>query len=460
MDVQYNPSKISYYIMAKPIGAVCNLDCTYCYYLEKEKLYPNDPDKYHMSDKVLELFIASYILGQTDRSILFTWHGGEPIMRGMDFFNKVLELQKKYGAGKTIENSLQTNGTLLTDDWCKFFKDNHFLIGLSIDGTEHCHDHYRTYKDRKPSFVKTMKGVELLIKHGVEFNTLSVVNDYNSKYPLEVYRFLKQIGSRYMQFIPIVEWIDPEAKSDQLSILTPNTPKKAIVTDWSVNPSDYGKFLIAIFDEWVSRDVGTYYVITFDAVLANWAGEPPAICVYAKNCGHAGVMEFNGDVYSCDHFVFPEYKLGNVRKTSLEAMMHSDFQKKFGRDKRDKLPRYCFQCEFLNICTGECPKNRFLTTPDGQPGLNYLCAGFKLFYAHTAPYMKFMVNELKNNRAPSNVMEWIKQKQSITKPVIPIPIEKPIPKKLIVHRNDPCPCGSGKLYKKCCALKPKSQREF
>ena len=448
----------AYYIMAKPIGAVCNLDCKYCYYLEKEKLYPSDPDKYHMSDKVLELFIASYIHGQAGRSILFTWHGGEPLMRGIDFFKKVIDLQKKYGAGKYIENSLQTNGTLLTDDWCLFFKENKFLIGLSIDGPEHCHDHYRTYKDGKPSFAKTMTGVGLLIKHGVDFNTLSVVNDYNSKYPLEVYRFLKQIGSRFMQFIPIAEWVDPDSKPDQLSILAPDSGKNAVVTNWSVDPVDYGNFLIKIFDEWVSQDIGNYYVITFDAVLANWLGEPPAICVYAKTCGTAAAMEFNGDVYACDHFVFPEYKLGNVRNTLLETMMQSDFQRKFGRDKWDKLPRYCFQCEFLKICTGECPKNRFLLTPDGQPGLNYLCAGFKLFYAHVAPYMKFMANEIRNDRAPSNVMEWIKRKQAQVKPVVQEPAKIPAPKKMIVHRNDPCPCGSGMPYKKCCALKPRSQQ--
>lgn len=460
MDVQYNPYKTSYYVMAKPIGAVCNLNCKYCYYLEKEKLYPDDPDKYHMNDQVLELFVASYIAGRPDRSVLFTWHGGEPIMRGVDFFRKVLELQKKYSAGKTIENSLQTNGTLLNDDWCKFFKDNQFLIGLSIDGPEHCHDHYRRYKDDKPSFTKTMRGVELLQKHGVEFNTLSVVNDYNARYPLEVYRFLKQIGSRFMQFIPIVEWVDPDARKDQLAIMTPLTGKKAVVTEWSVNPLDYGNFLISIFDEWVLNDVGTYYVITFDALLANWAGRPPAICVYAKTCGHAGVMEYNGDVYSCDHYVFPEYKLGNIRKDTLENMMHSEFQKKFGRDKRDTLPKYCFQCEFLNICNGECPKNRIVSAPDGQRGLNYLCPGFKRFYSHTAPFMKFMVNELKNDRAPSNVMEWAKRKQTLGKPTLIAPVLQPVSKKLIVHKNDPCPCGSGLPYKKCCALKPKGQRGF
>jgi uncharacterized protein len=457
MDVQYNPADVNYYVMAKPIGAVCNLDCKYCYYLEKEKLYPNNAGKFHMSDETLEMYIASYILGQTGNSVLFTWHGGEPIMRGMAFFEKVIELQKKYGVGKTIENSLQTNGTLLTDEWCIFFKEHRFLIGISIDGPEHCHDHYRTYKDGKPSFAKALKGIELLHKHGVEFNTLTVVNNYNANYPLDVYRFLKQIGSRFMQFIPIVEHADAQAKPDELSLLAPETSKETVVTDWSVNPVDYGKFLISIFDEWVTRDVGSYYVITFDAILANWVGAPPSICVYAKTCGHAAAMEFNGDVYSCDHFVYPEYKLGNVRKTTLQAMMQSDFQVQFGKNKRLKLPQYCRRCEFLEICNGECPKNRIINTPDGQPGLNYLCEGFKLFYAHTAPYMKFMANELKNNRPPSNVMEWVKRRQLGVNAVSPKQISHQPAQRIIVHRNDPCPCGSGKVYKKCCANKPKSR---
>lgn len=400
------PPSRSFYLMAKPVGAVCNLNCKYCYYLEKEKLYPNDPQKWFMNEKVLETFIAHYTYSSTDPTVLFTWHGGEPIMRGMEFFQKVIALQKKYAGGRAIDNSLQTNGTTLTDEWCKFFRDNRFLIGLSIDGPEHCHNHYRVNKSGQPSFEKVMKGLELLKKYNVEFNTLSAVNDYNAKYPLEVYRFLKGIGSRYMQFIPIVEWIDPDAGPDELVILPANSKKHAEVSDWSVDPDDYGDFLIRIFDEWVKKDVGDFFVVTFDCVLANWMRVPPPLCIYAETCGHAGVVEFNGDVYSCDHYVFPEYKLGNIKEKSLLTMMNSPFQHKFGQDKRDTLPGYCRRCEYLDLCTGECPKNRIINSPDGEPGLNYLCSGFKKFYKHVEPYFDFMANELQNGRAASNVRNW------------------------------------------------------
>jgi uncharacterized protein len=406
MDTYFVPGSRPFYLMAKPIGAVCNLNCTYCYYLEKEKLYPRDPQRWFMDEKVLETFIAQYIYSSTEPAVLFTWHGGEPIMRGMEFFEKVIALQNKYAEGKAIENSLQTNGTTLTEDWCRFFRDHHFLIGLSIDGPEHCHDRYRINKNGQPSFIRVMKGLELLKKFNVEFNTLSVVNDYNAKYPLEVYRFLKGIGSRYMQFIPIVEWIDPNASPEELSILPANSDKEAEVTGWTVDPMDYGNFLISVFDEWVRKDVGDYFVVTFDCILANWMGVPPPVCVYAETCGHAGVVEYNGDVYSCDHYVFPEYKLGNIRDKSLLTYMHSPFQQQFGRNKRDTLPGYCKKCEYLDLCFGECPKNRIIKTPDGEPGLNYLCAGFKTFYRHIEPYMEFMANEIRNDRAVSNVKKW------------------------------------------------------
>jgi uncharacterized protein len=406
METYFVQGARPFYLMTKPIGAVCNLNCTYCYYLEKEKLYPKDPQRWFMDEKILETFIAQYIYSSTEPAVLFTWHGGEPIMRGMEFFEKVISLQNKYAEGKAIENSLQTNGTTLTEEWCRFFRDHHFLIGLSIDGPEHCHDRYRVYKSGQPSFQRAMKGLELLKKFNVEFNTLSVVNDYNSKFPLEIYRFLKGIGSKYMQFIPIVEWIDPRAAPDELSILPAMTKKAAKVTEWTVDPLDYGNFLIRIFDEWVRKDVGDYFVVTFDCVLANWMGVPPAICVYAETCGHAGVVEYNGDIYSCDHYVFPEYKLGNIKDTGLLTCMHSPFQQQFGRNKRDTLPVYCKKCEFLDLCTGECPKNRIIHAPDGEPGLNYLCAGFKKFYKHVEPYMEFMANEIRNGRAASNVKRW------------------------------------------------------
>ncbi len=392
--------------MAKPIGSVCNLNCTYCYYLEKEKLYPHDPHKWSMSEKLLETFIAQTIYSSLDPVVLFAWHGGEPVMRGMDFFRKVIQFQKKHGRGRVIENSLQTNGTTLTDEWCGFFSDHQFLIGLSVDGPEHCHNHYRVYRNGQGSFTQCMKGLALLIKHKVEFNTLSVVNDYNAKYPDEVYRFLKNAGSRYMQFLPVVEWIDPAAKTDELRILPPDTKKNAEVTDFTVDPIDYGNFLIRIFDEWVRKDVGDYFVITFDCVLANWMRVPPSVCVAAETCGNAGAMEYNGDVFACDHFVFPEYKLGNINEKSLLTLMNSPFQRQFGQNKRDTLPAFCRKCEFLDLCNGECPKNRIVNTPDGEPGLNYLCPGFKRFYKHTEPYFDFMANELQQKRMPANVKKW------------------------------------------------------
>jgi len=399
-------STIPFTLMAKPIGSACNLNCTYCYYLEKDKYYPNDPHHRIMTDRILEAFIAQTIYSSRDPAVLFAWHGGEPVMSGMDFFNKVIRLQKKYGAGRTIENSLQTNGTTLTDEWCRFFTNHHFLVGLSIDGPEHCHDHYRRYRNGQGSFAQCMKGMELLVKHKTEFNTLSVVNDYNAKYPDEVYRFLKSIGSRYMQFLPVVEQIDPEAKPGEPRILPSSAIRKGEVTDCTVDPVDYGNFLVCIFDEWVRNDVGDYFVSTFDCVLENWMRVPPSVCVAAETCGNAGIMEYNGDVFACDHFVFPEFKLGNIREKSLITMMNSPFQTQFGRNKRDTLPGYCRKCQFLDLCNGECPKNRIVKTPDGEPGLNYLCPGFKIFYQHTEPYFDFMAGELQNRRLPANVMQW------------------------------------------------------
>ncbi|MCK9204230.1 MAG: anaerobic sulfatase-maturation protein [Bacteroidales bacterium] len=400
------PAKIPFSMMVKPMGSTCNLNCTYCYYLEKEKLYPANPHQWSMSEELLETYIAQTIYCSREPVVLFAWHGGEPILRGMDFFRKVIQLQKKHGEGRVIENSLQTNGTTLTDDWCGFFSDHHFLIGISIDGPEDCHDHYRVYKNGQGSFLKCMKGLELLVKHKVEYNTLSVVNDYTAKYPMEVYRFLKSIGSHYLQFLPVVEWIDPAAQPGELRIQPANSKKAATVTDWTVDPVDYGDFLVRIFDEWVCKDVGDYFVLTFDCVLANWMRVPPPVCVSAETCGNAGVVEYNGDVYACDHFVFPEYKLGNIHEKSLPTLMEAPFQLRFGQNKRDTLPGFCLKCEFLDLCNGECPKNRIVNTPGGEPGLNYLCPGFKKFYKHTETYFDFMANELQNKRPPSNVKKW------------------------------------------------------
>lgn len=378
------------YVMLKPVGAVCNLRCKYCYYLEKKDLYP-DARNFVMSEELLEEFIKQYLGAQTMSQVLFTWHGGEPLMRNISFYKKAVALQKKYGRGRPISNCLQTNGTLLTDEWCRFFKENNFLIGISVDGPQHCHDKYRRTLDNRPSFYQVMKGVELLKKHGVEFNIMGVVNDYNSDYPLQFYHFFKSIDCHYIQFAPIVEQIDGK-------------PAR-----WNVRSRAWGDFLIAIFDEWVRNDVGDYYIQYFDSTLANWVGQEPGVCTLAKTCGQAGVMEFNGDVYSCDHMVYPQYKLGNIKTNTLTQMMYSRQQQQFGNDKYDALPAQCRSCNYLFACNGECPKNRIIQTIDGESGLNYLCQGYYKFFNHVAPYMDFMKNELLNRRPPSNVMEAVKK---------------------------------------------------
>jgi uncharacterized protein len=428
-------------IMVKPTGSLCNLNCTYCYYLEKQNLFPGKND-FKLPEDLLELFIKQYIEAQQVPVVTFTWQGGEPTLLGLDYFRKVIEFQKKYSAGKNIENAFQTNGTKLDDDWCRFFTDNGILVGISIDGEEHCHDRFRKTRSGGPTFKRVMKGIELLHKNKVEFNTLSVVNNYNVQYAYETYRFLKRIGSGFIQFLPVVERIAGKSEVTDLSLVAPDFNGKAAVTDWSVKPVDFGKFLMTIFNEWVRNDVARYYVQIFDATLANYVGESPGICVFAETCGDALVMEHNGDLYSCDHFVYPEYYLGNIREKDMVEMVRSQKQFDFGIDKRNKLPRYCLNCEVRYACHGECPKHRFLTTPDGSPGLNYLCEGYKMFFKHVEPYMDFMAKELKAKRAPANVMQWIRNKENqVIKPLRP-------------ERNDPCPCGSGKKFKNCCSGKP------
>jgi uncharacterized protein len=384
MELSISPFAHPLYVMLKPIGAVCNLRCKYCYYLEKKALYPDTG--YLMSDALLERFIKQYLESQTMQEVLFTWHGGETLMRNIGFYRRALELQRIYGQGRRIDNSLQTNGTLLNDEWCRFFKENNFLIGISIDGPQHCHDVYRRDRAGRPSFHQVMRGISLLKKHGVEFNVMGVVNDYNADYPLEFYNFFKSIECKYMQFSPIVETINGQPAA------------------WNVPSEKWGDFLIAIFDEWVKQDVGVYFIQYFDSTLANWVGEEPGVCTLAKTCGHAGVMEFNGDVYSCDHFVYPKYKLGNIQDQTLTEMMYSPEQTRFGDDKRNALPQQCFECPFLFACNGECPKNRILKTASGEPGLNYLCQGYYKFFNHVAPCMDFMAEELKNKRSPANIM--------------------------------------------------------
>lgn len=404
MKQTFAPFAKPLYVMTKPVGAVCNLACDYCYYLEKLNLY-KDSSKYVMSDELLERFIREYINSQTMPQVLFTWHGGETLMRPLSFYKRVVELQRQYANGRTIDNCIQTNGTLLTDEWCEFFRQHNWLVGVSIDGPQEFHDEYRRNRQGRPSFAKVMQGINLLKKHGVEWNGMAVVNDYNADYPLEFYHFFKEIGCRYIQFAPIVERLSPHQDGRHLASPLQQDEKLA---DFSVSSEQWGNFLCTLFDEWVRNDVGQYFIQIFDATLANWVGEQPGVCSMAKTCGHAGVMEFNGDVYSCDHFVFPEFKLGNIYEKTLVEMMYSERQQQFGLDKQRTLPSQCKECEFLFACNGECPKNRFAKTASGEPGLNYLCKGYFHFFKHVAPYMDFMKKELLAERAPANIMEYLK----------------------------------------------------
>lgn len=393
------------YVMLKPAGAHCNLACKYCYYLEKNNLYQNS-HRHLMSDEMLEQFTREYIEAQTMPQVLFTWHGGEPLMRSIDFYKKALELQKKYAHGKQIDNVIQTNGTLLTDEWCEFFTKNHWLVGISIDGPQEYHDHYRVTPAGKPSWEKVMQGISLLKKHRVEWNAMAVVNAYNAEHPLEFYHFFRDNGCQYLQFTPIVERLTEHEDGRTLASLADD--REIPLADASVTSQQWGNFLCTIFDDWVRHDVGKTFVEIFDCTLANWMGVLPGICAYSKECGHAGVMEHNGDVYSCDHFVFPEYKLGNIRNQSLIDMLYGEKQQAFSRLKHTSLPRQCKECDMEFACHGECPKNRFEKDKYGEPGLNYLCQGYYQYYSHVAPYMDFMKRELLAQRPPANIMNVLK----------------------------------------------------
>lgn len=371
------------YVMLKPVGARCNLACEYCYYLEKQHLYGDEP-RHIMSEELLERFIQQYIDAQMTSEVLFTWHGGETFMRPLSFYRHAIELQKKYANGKTISNCIQTNGTLVTEEWARFLHDENWLVGVSIDGPQEFHDEYRRTRQGKPTWAKVRRGIDILNRFGVQWNAMAVVNDYNGDYPLDFYRFFRdELGCRYLQFTPIVEHLP----------LSPKEGEPASLLPFSVSPRQWGQFLCTIFDEWVSHgDVGEMFVQIFDATLCNWCGVVPGVCTMAHSCGHAGVMEFNGDVYSCDHFVFPQYKLGNILKTPLVEMMYGEQQTRFGRMKQDSLPDECHQCEWLFACNGECPKNRIL--PDGR---NYLCEGYRMFFQHVAPWMDEMKTKIQNH---------------------------------------------------------------
>jgi uncharacterized protein len=394
--------------MAKPIGPICNLDCTYCYYLEKEKLFPKG-ENFRMSPEVLESYIRQYIGAQETPEITFAWQGGEPTLLGVDYFRKVVELEKKYAGGRPVHNALQTNGTRLDREWCQFFRANGFLIGLSIDGPRELHDTYRVDKGRKPTFDRVMAGLTLLKKHGVEFNTLTVVNASNVKHPLKVYDFLRETGSGYIQFIPLVERLAADGAVG-LDFAEPPEPGQAAspVTRWSVPAEGYGDFLVTIFDRWVRCDVGRVFVQIFDVSLGIWSGAGASLCVFLEDCGRALAIEHNGDVFSCDHFVYPKYRLGNVMNDSLGEMVNSGRQSEFGSAKSATLPEYCRRCDVRFACNGECPKHRFAKTPDGEEGLNYLCPSYKKFFRHVDPAMKQMTALLRVGRAPAEIMSMVR----------------------------------------------------
>ena len=392
------------YVMAKPAGSLCNLACQYCYYTEKANLYKQQP-RHILSDEILEIFTKQYIEMQTGPSVLFTWHGGEPLMRPLAFYKKALELQKKYAGGRTIDNVLQTNGTLITEEWARFFKENNFLIGVSIDGPQEFHDEYRKSRAGRPSFHQVMQGINLLNRYGVEWNAMAVVNDFIADYPLDFYHFFKEIGCRYIQFTPVVERLYHHP--DGRTLASPIEGATAVPTDFSVTPKQWGNFLCTLFDEWVRNDVGEYFIQIFDSTLAGWMGVTPSVCSMAETCGHAAAMEFNGDVYACDHFVFPEFKLGNILSNSLTNMMYSEQQMEFGSNKRNLLTRQCKECEYLFACNGECPRNRFAHSIYDESGHNYLCHGYRQYFQHVAPYMDFMKYQLQHQKAPANVMQWI-----------------------------------------------------
>ena len=372
------------YVMLKPASSHCNLACQYCYYLRAQHHAAGEGT---MSDALLEEFTRQYIEAQTMPEVLFTWHGGEPLMRPITFYQRALQLQRQYAHGRHIDNCLQTNGTLLTDEWCEFLRDNHFLVGISIDGPQDVHDSYRRSKTGRSSWHSVMRGIRLLQKHGVEWNAMATVNAVNGDQPEAFYQFFRDIGCQYLQFTPVVERNGTE------------------LCEFSVTPDLWGRFLCGVYDQWVREDVGSIFVQTFDATLANWAGVTPGVCSLSSLCGHAAVMEANGDVYSCDHFVYPEYRLGNIRQQTLTAMLYGEQQQRFARKKTGTLPRQCCECRWLFACHGECPKNRFANDCYGEQGLNYLCEGYRKFFAHVAADMDFMKAELDAGRAPANIMK-------------------------------------------------------
>ena len=389
--MQHSVGPLAFNLMIKPAGSLCNLDCHYCYYLDKAEIYHGRQPR--MSEQVLETLTKQYIESNDVPEVTFNWHGGEPLVMGLDFYRKAVELQQKYAGGKIVHNTLQTNGTLITPEWADFFRENDFLIGISIDGPADIHDKFRKDKGGQNTFDKVMRGVSLLRQRGVQFNTMTTVNKASEGRGAEVYRFLKSIGSRYMQFMPVVEHVmypvDSQGRMQKKArpyIVSPETPG-AYLARWSVSSQGFGRFMCDIFDEWWRSDVGRYFVNIFDATLAGYCGAQPGSCAYAATCGGNIVVEHNGDVYPCDHFVYPEYFSGNIESVHLRQIASSDMQRRFGLNKRNTLPSKCISCKFVNICHGECPKHRFSKTDNGDTGLSALCSGYYMFFEHTAPYM-------------------------------------------------------------------------
>jgi len=429
-----------FHVMTKPIGPICNLDCTYCYYLHKEELYPKG-NKWKMTDDCLESYIRQYIDTQPAGTpeVTFAWQGGEPTLLGIDFFQTCVDIQQKHAKpGMKIANSLQTNGVLLDDDWCRFFLKHQFLIGISIDGPADLHDAYRVDHQGNGSHANVMCAIRRLKKFGVEFNALVVVNRTNGDHGARIYRYLRDAGCRYLQFIPIVERVGigrhAEGTPYDTNKHTPFDQAATAVSSRSVLPDQFGRFLIEVFDEWVQQDVGRVFVQIFDQALSAWVGVEPSLCVFRRTCGKAMAMEHNGDVYSCDHFVEPDHLLGNLNVIPLEDLVNSPQQQAFGDAKEATLPQYCRDCEVLHACNGECPKNRFLKTPDGEAGLNYLCAGYRAFFNHVDPAMQQMAELLRDRKSPALIMSSADSTEAAAAP----------------GRNAPCPCGSGRKYKHCC----------
>jgi uncharacterized protein len=411
----------SFHVLAKPTGAICNLDCKYCFFLSKDVLYPRS--KFRMADDTLEAYVRQVIESQASSHVTIAWQGGEPTLMGLDFFRRASALARKHlRPGASLEHTIQTNGILLDEEWCEFLRDHTFLVGLSVDGPQAMHDAYRVDKTGAPTFSQVMCAARLMQQYRVEFNVLCTVHDANVGHPLELYRFFRdEIGTQFVQFIPIVERATPETIEianagwgDRNHRRPLYTQDGGLVTDRTVKPEQWGEFLIAVFDEWVAHDVGRVFIQLFESALASWLGLPASLCIFAETCGNALALEHDGDLYSCDHFVEPRFRLGNIKEHHLLQLVASDQQRAFGDAKRDSLPRYCRECEVRFACNGECPRNRFLPTPDGEAGLNYLCAGYKAFFQHIDRPMKFMADLLRRGQDAAGVMQAKAQDRGLT----------------------------------------------